>query len=293
MSYCSSHTPTTTAAATGIFLLLRTNFSHRWCWCCFSVNGANILERIWRSYRWPRVGCPCWTIEPCWNGFRWYAAATSRGHTVLLTILHQLHVSFYILGLLLTSVLQSFPSRGFPRPSHNQTLAASNISPTADAPQTLKQKKRKKQIATQTVKSQSQFRRRKHNDRSHELPSFCNQMPYPRQSIKLSITKRKKKIVGNQTWFFKLLSRKHHRCTRSCYSIEKNSQNSKKSLVNKRRNRASCEGALCLLFSLSLSLAAAKLSVVPGRGLPPAACMQHRRQNQKEIIKIGKKKKFK
>ncbi len=116
MSYCSSHTPTTTAAATGIFLLLTTNFSHRCCWCCFSLNGANLLERIWRSYRWPRLGCPGWTIEPCWNRFRWHAAATSRGHTVLLIILQQLHVPFYILGLLLTSVLQSFPSRGLPRP---------------------------------------------------------------------------------------------------------------------------------------------------------------------------------
>jgi hypothetical protein len=33
-----------------------------------------------------------------------------------LLILQQLHVPFYILGLLLTSVLQSFPSRDFPRP---------------------------------------------------------------------------------------------------------------------------------------------------------------------------------
>jgi hypothetical protein len=65
---------------------------------------------------------------------------------------------------------RAFLSAVSPDLSHNQTLAASNISPTADAPQTLKQKKRKKQSATQTVKSQSHFRRRKHNDRSHELP---------------------------------------------------------------------------------------------------------------------------
>jgi hypothetical protein len=42
---------------------------------------------------------------------------------------------------------RAFLSAVSPALSHNQTLAASNISPTADAPQTLKQKKRKKQIA--------------------------------------------------------------------------------------------------------------------------------------------------
>ncbi len=139
-----------------------------------------------------------------------------------------------------------------PALSHNQTLAASNISPTADAPQTLKQKKRKKQIATQTVKSQSPLQEEKAQRSKSRTPDpsairchiHGNQSSY-------QLPKERRKLSEIRPDSLKLLSRKHHRCTRSYYSIEKNSQNSKKSLVNKRRNRASCERALCLLFSLS------------------------------------------
>jgi hypothetical protein len=66
------------------------------------------------------------------------------------------------------------------------------------------------------------------------------------------LPKERRKLSEIRPDSLKLHSKKHHRCTRSYYSIEINSQNSKKSLVNKRRNRAACERPLCLLFSRSL-----------------------------------------
>jgi hypothetical protein len=139
-----------------------------------------------------------------------------------------------------------------PALSHNQTLAAGNISPTADALQNLKQKKRKK-ADSHTNREISEPLQEEKAQRSKSRapdPSAIRCHIHGNQSS-YQLPKERRKLSEIRPDSLKLLSRKHHRCTGSCYSIEKNSQNSKKLLVNKRRNRAACERALCLLFSRS------------------------------------------
>ncbi len=141
------------------------------------------MLNYWAMLEQVSVACCCY--------FPWPYCTTYYTRTASCAVLHPRSPSHFC------------TSRGFPRPSHNRTLAASNISPTADAPQTLKQKREKNRTPHKPWNLRTTSGGESTTIELTNSRSFCNQMPYPRQSIKLSITKRKKKIVGNQTWFFK------------------------------------------------------------------------------------------